>query len=258
MSVSGEASPEVPPPIKQVVCMDWGQAYGSVYVNRLYSMVSRHLTPPFRFVCYTDSPSGIRSDVECYECPVVDVPSPKRDRGWRKLALWQESLPGLCGPVLFLDLDIVITGPLDEFFTWQPDAKFCVIQNWTQPGRQIGNTSVYRFVVGSHPEILSGFLNSYVDILQRFPNSQTYISDCFAGQMTFWPSEWCCSFKRHCVPKGLRRWYQEPQIPAGARIIAFPGRPNPHEAADGKWPAPWYKRFYKRIRPARWIDEFWR
>lgn len=34
---------------KNVVCIRWGMKYGAHYVNRLYGMVARHLTPPFRF-----------------------------------------------------------------------------------------------------------------------------------------------------------------------------------------------------------------
>ncbi len=243
--------------MKQVLCMNWGTAYGADYVNRLYSMVSRHITGPFRFVCYTDDRAGIRSEVECFDCPEVDVPSPKRNRGWRKLSLWARQLPGLEGRVLFLDLDVVVTGSLDDFFTFEPQRSFCVIHNWTQPHLKIGNTSAYRFQVGSHPDILQSFMNDYQHVLNQFPNSQTYVSHCLADQLAFWPEEWCRSFKRHCVPGNVSRWYRAPHLPEGTRLVAFPGRPNPHEAAAGLWPSPWYKRIYKHIRPATWVQQHW-
>ena len=37
-----------------VLCMKWGTKYGPEYVNRLYSMVRRHLNGDFRFICLTD------------------------------------------------------------------------------------------------------------------------------------------------------------------------------------------------------------
>jgi len=243
--------------MNQFVCMNWGTKYGADYVNRLYAMIARNSRQPFRLVCYTDSTVGIRSEVECFDCPEVDIPGPKRNAGWRKLSLWASEVPGLIGTALFLDLDIVITGPLDEFFTWHPDADFCVIHNWTHPDRRIGNTSVFRFTVGGHPEILDRLLTDHQTVLSRYPNSQTYVSACLEQSMEFWPAEWCRSFKRHCVPRGIARWFRQPHLPAGARIIAFPGRPNPHEAARGIWPAPWYKRIYKHIRPADWIQQDW-
>jgi len=244
--------------MNQFVCMKWGTAYSADYVNRLYSMIARNTQQPFRLVCYTDSTIGIRSEVECFDCPEVHIPSPKRNRGWRKISLWASTLPGLRGTVLFLDLDIVITGGLDEFFTYSPDTDFCVIHNWTHPDRRIGNTSAYRFTVGSHPEILNRFLDDYQRVLQDYPNSQTYVSSCLEQSIAFWPAQWCLSFKRHCVPSGVSRWFHEPVLPHGARLVAFPGRPNPHEALDGTWPAPWYKKMYKHIRPAAWIQQHWR
>ncbi|MEZ6041720.1 MAG: hypothetical protein R3C20_14530 [Planctomycetaceae bacterium] len=243
---------------RQFLCMNWGDAYGADYVNRLYSMVSRHVSNPFRFVCYTDNREGIRDEVECFDCPEVDIPSPKRNRGWRKISLWARELPGLSGTVLFLDLDIVVTGSLDDFFLYKPESEFCVIHNWTQPDRRIGNTSAYRFEVGSHPEILQRLLTSHQTVLAEFPNSQTYVSSCLASSIQFWPETWCRSFKRHCVPNKLLRWWIAPHLPSDARLVAFPGRPNPHEAAAGIWPAPWYKKIYKHIRPAVWVQQHWR
>ena len=37
-----------------IVCLKHGIKYGSQYVNNLYSMVQRHCTLPFEFVCFTD------------------------------------------------------------------------------------------------------------------------------------------------------------------------------------------------------------
>jgi hypothetical protein len=56
-----------------------------------------------------------------------------------------------------------------------------------------------------------------------------------------------------------QRWWKAPVLPATARVVAFPGVPNPHEAVQGLWPVKkWYKKFYKHIRPATWIDDFWK
>jgi hypothetical protein len=244
--------------MKQIICMNWGTAYGADYVNRLYSMTARNLSGPFRFVCLTDSTQGIRREVECHPCPEINLPLPQRRRGWRKITLWAPTVEGLApGDALFIDLDVVITASLDEFFTYRPDQSFLVIRNWTQPDKRIGNTSVYRFRVGSHPYLLSSLVENQRSILPRYHNSQTYISENIQ-QMEFWPEDWCRSFKVHCVPRGLKRYFVEPALPAGTRIVAFPGTPNPPDAAVGRWPAPWYKRIYKQFRPATWVQQHWR
>ena len=44
---------------RYIICMKWGDKYGPEYVNRLYNMVSRHLTLDFQMVCLTDDSTGI-------------------------------------------------------------------------------------------------------------------------------------------------------------------------------------------------------
>ncbi|MBV1959824.1 MAG: glycosyl transferase, partial [Pseudomonadales bacterium] len=141
--------------MKQIVCMKWGTLYGADYVNKLYGMVKRNISGDFRFVCLTDDPTNVRKEVECLACPAVDIPAPFNNTGWRKITLWAGVLPEMSGAWLFLDLDVVITGDLNEFFSYKPELDFVVMKNWTQPNSGIGNTSVYRFKVGSYPNLLA-------------------------------------------------------------------------------------------------------
>jgi hypothetical protein len=238
--------------------MNWGPKYGAEYVNRLYSMVARNITPPYRFVCLTDTTQGIRPEVECHPCPELSWKTNKRNAGWRKINLWAPQVAGLLpGDALFIDLDVVVTASIDDFFTHDPQKSFVVIRNWTQPDKRIGNTSVYRFRVGSHPYLLDQMKDCEEQTLATYPNSQTYISKNIS-EMDFWPDTWCKSFKVHCVPKGMKRYFVEPGLPNGTRIVAFPGVPNPPDAAVGRWPAPWYKRLYKQFRPTGWVQQHWR
>lgn len=249
----------------QIVCMKWGTLYGPEYVNRLHAMLSRRCRAPFRLVCQTDDTHGIDPAVECVGCPEIAIPEPHCLRGWRKVTLWKAEVPGLESgrDALFIDLDVVITGSVDDFFTYQPPAEpsgqaasFVVIKNWTQPNKRIGNTSLYRFRVGEQPHIHDTLVTQTDEMLGLYMNSQTYISNT-ATEMAFWPESWCCSFKVHCVPKGIARWFREPAVPEDVRVVAFPGLPNPTDAVAGRWPAPVHKRIYKHIRPATWIAEAW-
>jgi hypothetical protein len=56
-----------------IICMKWGDKFPSEYVNRLYAMVSRNLSIPFRFVCFTEDGSGIRNEVEIQPLPELDL-----------------------------------------------------------------------------------------------------------------------------------------------------------------------------------------
>jgi hypothetical protein len=243
---------------KQFICMKWGTLYGAEYVNTLYAMVKRHTSGPFRFVCLTDNRDGVNPDVECHQCPIVDIPEPYRRCGWRKVSLFAtaDKLFNLTGSWLYLDLDVVVTGSLDEFFTFQPEKGFVVMQNWTQPGEGIGNTSVYRFRVGADSYLLDNLLERQHEIFAKYRNSQTYLSRS-VKELNFWPDEWCVLFKSHCVPGWPQRLWKAPVLPETARVVAFPGVPNPHQALRGEWPAKGWKKIYKTIRPTPWIEKFW-
>lgn len=240
--------------------MKWGQLYGPKYVNRLYAMVRRQTTGDLRFVCLTDDREGICAEIECLDCPMIDLPENFRNKGWRKLSLYRNSkhMFGLKGVWLYLDLDVVVTGGLDVFFEHSEKEAFIVMQNWTQPGSGIGNTSVFRFEIGKEQYLHDDLIKYKDKILADYPNSQTYVSRNLR-KIAFWPDEWCVLFKVQCVPAWPFRFWREPKLPLGARIVAFPGVPNPHEAERGYWPVktPW-KKIYKTIRPATWISDFWR
>lgn len=257
---SASTTPDTMPlPVRQIVCMKWGTLYGPEYVNQLYAMARLNTSGALRFVCLTDDVGGIVPEVECLPCPTLDIPMPYALRPWRKVSLWgsEAQLPGMTGDWLFLDLDLMITGGLDAFFEYKPQLPFIVMQNWTQPGSQIGNTSAYRFRVGSATHLYLKVMTDFAAMHRQYTNSQTFISREI-GDIHFWPDEWCLLFKVNCVPPWPQRYWQTPPLPTGARIVAFPGSPNPIDALHGKWPErKILKRLYKRIRPTPWIGEIW-
>ncbi|MDD2384983.1 MAG: glycosyltransferase [Sulfurospirillaceae bacterium] len=248
--------------MKSIVCMKWGTLYGADYVNTLYSMVKRNITGEFRFVCLTDNPVGINPAVEIRECPSL-VLSPEyaahKTGGWRKLTLWDSSVFHKDETWVFFDLDVIIVDNIDALFDYEPQETFIVMQNWTQKGKNIGNTSVFRFTVGKHDYLFNNFSKNFAQIINdpATKNEQIYISKNISS-MKFWPDEWCILFKVQCIPPFPQRLWKETSIPKGTKVIAFPGVPNPHQAKDGIWPAKWYKKFYKTIKPATWINDYWK
>ena len=238
-----------------ILCMKWGTRYPSPYANRLFRAVTRHMDRPFRFVCLTDDPEGLDQGIEARPLPDIPLPAPYEWTPWRKLSVWQAGVADLEGDVLFLDLDLLITGPLGEMFDYAP-GQYCVIENWTQLGEGIGNTSVFRFRAGAHPEVYEQFAADPGKVLQTCRIEQQYISTLITDQV-FWPRDWCLSFKHSIVPPFPLNWIKSPDLPADAKVIVFTGRPDIDEAARGHWPAPWHKKFYKHARPAAWINAHW-
>jgi hypothetical protein len=152
---------------------------------------------------------------------------------------------------------VVVTGDIDAFFDFRPDAPFCVAENWTQPGEGIGNTSVFRMKVGRHPEIFEALQADPASVLDAYSNEQTLVSSR-VSEPVFWPAGWCLSFKHDLLPRWPLNFVRAARLPASARVVCFMGHPKPAEARDGLWPLPWHKRIYKHVRPTPWVAEHWR
>jgi hypothetical protein len=230
--------------LKQIVCVKWGTKYGPEYVNRLYGMVRRNITPPFRFVCLADTAEGLRPEVEFFELPELGCATPVGTLGkWRKQVLWGETVPGLTGVVLFIDLDSVIVGSLDGYFSHGDPADVILARNWARPLSRLGQTSVFRFTVGAHPHLLTNFRADPQGIANRFQFEQHYVTHAVTGGIKFWPEAWTCHFRLHCLPKFPLRYFMTARLPPEARIVTFPGGPNPDDVQVGRW--------NKRVPPGR-------
>jgi len=250
--VSAAQSPAAATAPVTVLCMKWGSKYGADYVDRLYGMVARNLTRPFRLVCLTDDAKGIRPEVTCAPIPKLPPVSQPKERGWFKLASFSPELGELLGEtVLYLDLDVVVMGPLDPFFD-HPGA-FPMIRDWYHPVRLVGNSSVYRYRPAERYALFDAFCGDTDAIVARIRNEQEYLGEYLQerGELSFWPKEWCQSFRVSCLaPWPVRAW-RTPHEPDDCRILVFHGEPKPPEALVGR------PGLIQTFRPARWIDAHW-
>ena len=235
-----------------IICMKWGDKFPVDYVNRLYTMVSSSIDVKFRFVCFTENSIGIRSEVEIQALPELKLPAGSPERGWRKLTVFKKGFGGLSGPTLFLDLDVVIVGNLNVFFSKPGD--FLIAHDKKKSQKREGNSSVFRFEIGKYSQILDYFEKNSEQVKNEVRHEQAYLSREIdkLGKLEFWPDDWVPSFKYKCCPSWFKSWFEAPSIPRGARIILFHGLPNPPEAIigrSGKW--------YRHIQPSPWIQDYW-
>ena len=244
---------EATPPQRTILCMKWGSKYGPEYVNRLYGMVRRHLRGDFRFVCLTDRSDGVHEEVLCLPIPDLALPPGIPERGWTKLTTFAADLHGLKGTALFLDLDVVIVDDITPLF--ELPGEFLIIHDWKRPRRITGNSSVYRFELGRHPEVLERFRAEHESIRARLRNEQAWLSEVMQqqGQLSYWPAAWCVSWKYHCIPRFPRNYWRAPAIPSGARILVFHGVMNPPDAIAGRSQGNW-----RAAMPAPWVAQYWR
>ena len=258
-----------------VLCMKWGDYYTPDYVNRLYASVKRNLRLPFRFVCVTDDARGFKPGIEAVPFPPdPQVPGLIAPRQWpnifAKLALFRDGFADLKGPTLFLDIDLLVTGPLDKFFLYRP-GEFCIIHNWVERRKamfrkvpDIGNSSCFRFEAGKSGGVWETFLKEKADPSQKHKflhGSQKFQTHAMmeTGKVNWWPSAWVCSFKRQLVPifplnKIFAPWRPKKSV----SVVAFHGQPDIPQALEG-----YYLKYGKPVaphltcKPTKWIWEYW-
>ena len=238
---------------KNVICIKWGTKFGADYVNRLYGMVEKNLKIPHRFVCFTDNADGLTDGIEVRELPPYEDNPHIGDKGWRKLSLFNEKLADLEGTALFLDLDIVIRTDITPFF--EEEGDFLIVKDWDFPNDIIGNSSVFRFEIGKHPDVLENFYKLGNEIRNDYKNEQAFLSYEMhrKGILKYWNSDWCVSFKRSCLQPFPLNFFKMAKDPETAKIIVFHGRPTPEQA---------YKGFagkggLRYVKPTKWLDKYY-
>ena len=225
-----------PEAVKQIICIKWGTKYKAHYVNKLYGMVSRNITPPFRFVCFTDDTTDIRPEVECQDLPTIDVDMPTNTLGkWPKSRLWNKELGDVTGVVLFLDLDVVIVDSLDPFFEYGKPDDVILSYNPSNPLERLGQTSCFRFTVGSLTPLLDKFRADPQGVADKYRFEQRFVTRNVPGGVKLFPKKWVAHFRRKCRQPFPLNYIKPPKIPNGARIVIFPGGLYPTDAIAGRY-----------------------
>jgi hypothetical protein len=264
---------------KQIICINWGRKYGPRYINRLYAGVSRNVTSPFTFTCFCDDPEGIRSEVRTEPLPELDVEMPKGSQGiWPKARLWGARLGDLEGPVLFMDLDMVVVGNLDGFFEEGEPEDVILARNENTPFERLGQTSIFRFPVGKLLPLQQRFRADPQGIADEYRFEQRFVTRNAPGGIRFWPAGWVRHFRRDCTRSFPVNYLLPPRRPNGAKVVIFPGGTLPPHVIAGQYnkyyhaggplmhlcglfgtdrpDSPWrYLRRY--IRPAPWVAAAW-
>ena len=242
-----------------VMCMKWGTLYGPDYVNVLYRATRANISGPFRFVCLTDNSEGFLPEVEAF--PIPDMGLKAFDwikGGWPKISVFQRDLYGLSGRCLFVDLDTIVCGSLDEMFDMPAD--FVGIDTgptWgkaSKDGGPVLGTGIFVFNLGQYPEIVDEFVADPQVVVSKYRIEQIYVQDRI-DKIAFWPAEWVRSFKYHQRRPALVGLVIPPKAPTAAnRVIAFRGEPRPidlmHGGLWGIFPHVGFGR-------VKWATDYW-
>lgn len=226
------------------VCTCWdGRAfYPPEYVNILLSMVKRNLHIPFEFVLLAGPEVENRASELNPEISIVPTGLPY---WWGKLWMYKADTPGInTDRILYLDLDIVITGDLGDIVDIQSD--FTGFKDYPAdscpPGHKNDlNTSVVLLKRGARPEVWNEYVAAGMPQWEPFSKNRGRLS---LAEMSIInsrenpvkhdliPEKWVKSYKLHKM--------KERGLPPDCRIAVFHGRPKPHEVSDS------------------WVKENWR
>ncbi|MFP5077722.1 glycosyl transferase [Rhizobium sp. YIM 134829] len=269
--------------VKQVICINWGTKYGAKFINRLYAMVARNITPPFSFTCFTDTREGLNPNILCEDLPPLEVAAmPVNTPGiWNKSRLWGPKLGSLQGPVLFLDLDLVIVRSLDVFFDVGGPDDVVMTRNQTTPFEKLGQTSLYRFPVGKLLSLQQAFIADPQGIADKYRFEQRFVTKNAPGGPLFYPRCWVLHFRQDCRQPWPLNYLFAPRLPKDARVVIFPRTLRPENAILGKFynngattirdhlsrtfdksrrkstDGPFsHLRHY--IKPTKWVEDNWR
>ena len=210
-------------------CVCYGKKYSVEYVQKLYNMVQRNTTLEHNFFIFTDN---MEMEIDGH----VNIRTfPETLNGWwNKMQLFRPDT--LDGDTLYMDLDVVITGNIDCFFNYEPEADFIGMNDFN-PDTKIFNSSVFKF----KPEAMKSKLwQPFTDDRTkwlRYSGDQNVISDLIIGHpgTRSFPDSWTQSYKWY-DRKGRRyhkgKWTFEHN--GESLVTVFHGEPNPHQS-DMDW-----------------------
>ena len=211
-----------------VFCVLWGDKYSPESVYQLKRQVENNLTIEHRFVCITDQKlDGINIQV-----PPVAYPG-----WWQKIGLFSPRIaPSLS---LYLDLDVIITGNLDDMVREYGWRDLAAASNWAQSGHMSVQSSVmiWRGDTRMTRRIWKEFDATWAawpptnEGSEQHPywGDQEWITKLYGnpgeGAVTEIKSGEVVSYKYHCGGG----------LPPMAKVVVFHGDPKPEKCRHIPW-----------------------
>jgi hypothetical protein len=220
-----------------VICLKHGSKYGPEYVNNLYNMVMRNLTIPHNFVCFTDNPENLNSNIQVRLLPRAAIQG-----WWWKPYIFKADHFSKGDINLFLDLDMVIINNIDRFIDYLPN-QFVGLQDVIRAFRpdiiKLGS-AIMRWPAGEYSDIWSNFEKN-LSISSKLRGDQDWIWGLHHPSIKFFPHNWILSYKWEVRnraelighgPLCNFRDNREVEVPEDTSILAFHGFPNPDQVTD--------------------------
>jgi hypothetical protein len=221
-------------------CVIHGQVYSWDYVERLHSMLARHITPGVRLHVYTEANRGVPDTMIKHALPDWSISGPKKS-WWYKLQVFNPEHHQ--GPLLYFDLDTVITQNID--WIWQSSLQhFWTVRDFKylwRPTNYTVNTSIMWFNTVRFAHVYRDFVTQNImQLMRRYHGDQDYITEVIPqDQRRFLNTEQVKSWRWQTLDGGYNfnnRKYHNPgagtQLTDKTSVLIFHGKPKPAEIHD--------------------------
>ena len=163
-------------------CVIHGEAYAWTYVERLYNMLTRHITPGIRLHVYTEADRPVPTHMIKHALTDWGIGGPKQS-WWYKMQLFNTEHHA--GPLLYFDLDTVIVGSID--WIWQlPTAYFWALRDFKylwRPTHSGLNSSVMWWDTTKHTHVWKQFAQEDLPkTMRKYHGDQDYNSSVIPVQ----------------------------------------------------------------------------
>ncbi len=212
----------------------WGDKFCSDDVRKLAAGVRRNLQQPNCFFVVTDDIR--RKGLEGVDIiPIVrDLPLLKIKGCFARLRMfdpkWQLAI-GIYDRLVCIDLDTVITGPLDPLFD-RPE-PFVIMQGGNASNPCKFNGALLMLRAGAHPEVWNDFSVEAASKVPfyEFPDDQGFLWHKIPNA-----AGWKCGVESGVFVFRKPGWTPgHDALPPGARLVTFSGSRNPRRFAHLDW-----------------------
>lgn len=199
----------------------WGDKYSTEYAARLFAGAREHIKQPFI--------PGLLSPID-EDRFLTQIPG-----CFARLRLFDPIWQGHLGinpgdRIVCIDLDVVVTGALDDLF--DHDDPFAILQGANASNPCPYNGSIWQLRAGYRPDVWSDFSIEAARAVphDKFPDDQAWFAHKLpdAARWRVGAESGIYAFKKPGWPKG-------DDLPADARLVCFPGARDPSQFTHIDW-----------------------